>query len=300
MTSTAGMTQHPDVSEISDLAEGLLPPSRSAELRRHLDDCALCADVHASLEEIRGLLGALPGAARMPADITERIDAALAAEALLDSTSPAADVHVSRETSPVAGREKPGAPSRPAGHTRGTTGPGRVRRTGRRRATVLGAVLTLAAVGAGGLLFLAQQSGSDPGASAAQDVSSQSKSALTKDFSGSDLEAQVKNLITGAQDTKSTRETRAAAGSSFEAEKAPQPMNGATTLPPCVQRATSRPDTPIAVEEGAYQGETAFLAVFPHSTDSHRVQAFVIAENCVSAAPSSTGEVLRTETFLRH
>ncbi len=37
MTSTADMTQHPDVSEISDLTEGLLSPSRSADLRQHLD-----------------------------------------------------------------------------------------------------------------------------------------------------------------------------------------------------------------------------------------------------------------------
>lgn len=60
MTSTADTEQHPDVSEISDLTDGLLSPSRTAEVREHLDSCALCADVHASLEEIRGLLGTLP------------------------------------------------------------------------------------------------------------------------------------------------------------------------------------------------------------------------------------------------
>ncbi|MGW5673835.1 anti-sigma factor family protein [Streptomyces sp. NPDC003860] len=99
------MTQHPDVSEISDLAEGLLSPSQSADLREHLDGCELCADVQASLEEIRGLLGTLPGAARMPADVAGRIDAALAAEALLNSSAPehrphdaSADANVSRET----------------------------------------------------------------------------------------------------------------------------------------------------------------------------------------------------------
>ncbi|MGW1135967.1 zf-HC2 domain-containing protein, partial [Streptomyces zhihengii] len=89
MTSSTDADRHPDVSEISDLTEGLLPPSRAAELRRHLDDCPLCADVHASLEEIRGLLGTLPGAGRMPADVAGRIDAALAAEALLSATAPA-------------------------------------------------------------------------------------------------------------------------------------------------------------------------------------------------------------------
>nr|WP_223182537.1 MULTISPECIES: hypothetical protein [unclassified Streptomyces] len=70
------------------MTEGLLPPSRSSVVRRHLDGCALCADVRSSLEEIRGLLGTLPGPPRMPAEIAGRIDAALAAEALLSATTP--------------------------------------------------------------------------------------------------------------------------------------------------------------------------------------------------------------------
>lgn len=90
MTSTTDMAGHPDVAEISDLSEGILPPPRSADVRRHLDDCELCADVYASLEEIRDLLGTLPGPPRMPADVAGRIDAALAAEALLNATEPEA------------------------------------------------------------------------------------------------------------------------------------------------------------------------------------------------------------------
>ncbi len=90
MTSTTDTAWHPDVTELSDLTEGLLPLSRSAEVRRHLDGCPLCADVYDSLEEIRGMLGTLPGPARMPDDVAERIDAALAAEALLNATAPAA------------------------------------------------------------------------------------------------------------------------------------------------------------------------------------------------------------------
>lgn len=97
MTSPSDTDQHPDVEEISDLTEGLLPPSRTAELRQHLDACALCADVHQSLMEIRDLLGTLPGPSPMPADVAERIDAALAAEALLDA-SPTADAPVGHQT----------------------------------------------------------------------------------------------------------------------------------------------------------------------------------------------------------
>jgi hypothetical protein len=160
------MAGHPDVAEISDLAEGLLPPARTTDLRRHLDDCELCADVYSSLEEIRGLLGTLPGPPRMPADVAGRIDAALAAEALLNAAGPEAtaspepvsaagstseddsDAHVSRETST--------APDRPAGRPRSsTTGPGRKGRTrnGRRRIAVLGTVFTVAALGLGSVLL---------------------------------------------------------------------------------------------------------------------------------------------------
>lgn len=117
MTDATGDAGHPDVAEISDLAEGLLGPARSGEVRSHLDACALCADVRSSLEEIRGLLGTLPGPSRMPADVAGRIDAALAAEALLGTMEPgtgegprpepAEDPHddVSRETSRAVSRE---------------------------------------------------------------------------------------------------------------------------------------------------------------------------------------------------
>ncbi|MBB1257637.1 hypothetical protein [Streptomyces alkaliterrae] len=87
--------EHPEVAEISALTEGLLPPDRSADVTNHLNLCLLCADVRSSLEEIRGALGTLPGPVRMPEDIAGRIDAAIAAEALLDATAPGV---VSRET----------------------------------------------------------------------------------------------------------------------------------------------------------------------------------------------------------
>ncbi|MFG3282784.1 hypothetical protein [Streptomyces sp. NPDC048111] len=115
MTSTTGTTQHPDVSEISDLTEGLLPPTRSADLRRHLQGCALCADVQASLEEIRDLLGTLPGPQRMPADVAGRIDAALAAEALLNATAPGDSPRETERGTTHVSRETPGAESGASG-----------------------------------------------------------------------------------------------------------------------------------------------------------------------------------------
>ncbi|MGK5549392.1 hypothetical protein ACSNOH_32400 [Streptomyces sp. URMC 127] len=105
MTSMTGTDGHPEVAEISALTEGVLSPARTADVREHLAVCELCEDVRSSLDEIRGALGTLPGPPRMPADIAGRIDAALAAEALLDSTTPPHGVRVpvSRETEASAG-----------------------------------------------------------------------------------------------------------------------------------------------------------------------------------------------------
>lgn len=173
MTSTTGAAEHPEVSELSDLSEGLLPLSRTTAVRSHLDGCEPCADTLASLTEIRDLLGTLPSLPQMPADVAGRIDAALAAEALLDATrtGDAADVtqpdesalhsayevetfaaanepRVSRETTPgssdatdptleaadpAPATSPTGAPGRPAGHPRAATGPGRRRPSTPRR-----------------------------------------------------------------------------------------------------------------------------------------------------------------------
>ncbi|MDI3420560.1 hypothetical protein [Streptomyces luteolus] len=232
MTATTGAAEHPDVSELSELTEGLLPPSRKSEVRDHVDGCELCADVLDSLTEIRELLGTLPGPPQMPADVAGRIDAALAAEALLDATRPAegavhAPARLSGQPSepderaaeqasgqaadqpsertadqpaePHVSRETAsapaaGAPDRPAGHPRAATGPGR--RAGgprRRRRNIAGAVIgAVATVAAIGLGTLMLQPGSN-GADSGQNNASDL--AGTQTFSGSALDDQVSSLL---------------------------------------------------------------------------------------------------------
>ncbi len=201
VTSTNDKAEHPDVAEISDLTEGLLPADRRDAVRRHLDRCELCADVHASLEDIRGLLGTVPGPPRMPADVAGRIDAALAAEALLHATAPVTDgedenvtagtaaadgapLHVSRETS---------APSsdRPAGRPRSsTTGPGRKPRlrARSRRAAVLGAAFAVAALGLGSVVLSSLNGGGGPD-------DEQRTTTAADTFSEGKLEEQVNDLL---------------------------------------------------------------------------------------------------------
>ncbi|PSM39131.1 hypothetical protein C6Y14_32165 [Streptomyces dioscori] len=316
MTSTTDTAGHPDVTEISDLTEGLLPPSRSADVRRHLDDCTLCADVYDSLEEIRGMLGTLPGPLRMPDDVAGRIDAALAAEALLNATAAGASGagalsslseshhsvdderegrtgassgsgHVSRETSTGA--------DRPAGHSRAATGPGRTNRTRRtRRSTVvLGAMFTAAALGLGGLLI--QAMGGD-GTDNDPPSASPQQSDSTNTFAGEKLESQVADLLAKAEEEKGTgpRSSRPQGTASTDGPK----VFNTPSVPSCVMQGIGRDAIPLASMEGAYEGTDAYLVVLPAATDLTQVTAYVVDSACMNK-PSASGKVLLEHTYPR-
>ncbi|MEU0207955.1 hypothetical protein ABZ235_09520 [Streptomyces canus] len=293
MTSTTDTAGHPDVAEISDLTEGLLPASRTADVRRHLDECELCADVHASLEEIRGLLGTLPGPPQMPTDVAGRIDAALAAEALLQATAPEVvnapapveTAHVSRETSSTA--------ARPMGHARAaTTGPGRKdrKRIGRRKVAVLGAVFTVAALGFGSVLLSALDDGKPTGGA--------TTSADT--FSASRLERQVSDLLT--EKSASSGGSRAP-HTSMGANKVPgsgDPRILVTPeVPHCIQNGIHTSDAPLATEDGVYKGTDALLVVLRDPSDSTRVTAYIMDASCVKNAPTGTAKILLKQTYAR-
>ncbi|WP_446039736.1 anti-sigma factor family protein [Streptomyces sp. SID1121] len=336
MTSTTDTTQHPDVSEISDLTEGLLAPSRAAEVREHLDGCALCADVRASLEEIRGLLGTLPGPPRMPADIAGRIDAALAAEALLAATAPGdADAGLDADTDTDAGTDadaadvsrettspdsssdaSPDVPvkvsavptDRPAGRPRAATGPGRTARSRRRRRnTVLGALFGTAAVGVS-VFLLHSIATSSQGASSA-DSASAAKSAPVGPhvISEGDLQERVDALLaadpsatSGASSgQKSFRPQQDNPGADERTTNTPL-LQSAPPVPACVQLGTGRTDPVLAIEQGVYQGSSAYLVIMPQADDSTRVQAYVIDAACVDTAPTGKGTVLLTHSYPRH
>ncbi|MET7692549.1 hypothetical protein ABZT06_32020 [Streptomyces sp. NPDC005483] len=297
MTSTTDTAGHPDVAEISDLTEGILPASRTADLRRHLDECELCADVHASLEEIRGLLGTLPGPPRMPADVAGRIDAALAAEALLQATAPEAvnapapveTAHVSRETSPTA--------DRPTGHARSaTTGPGRKdrKRNGRRKVAVLGAVFTVAALGFGSVLLSTLDDGKPTDAAHGQATASPDS------FSASGLEKQVSDLLTEKQSTSGGSR---APHTSMGAEKVPDSGNPRILVTPevprCIQNGIHTSDAPLATEDGVYKGTDALLVVLRDPSDSTRVTAYIVDASCVKNAPTGTAKVLLKQSYTR-
>ncbi|MEU8958931.1 hypothetical protein AB0C93_32115 [Streptomyces sp. NPDC048518] len=313
MTTTTDSAGHPDVAEISDLIEGLLSPSRTGEVRSHLADCELCADVHASLEEIRGLLGTLPGPPRMPDDVAGRIDAALAAEALLDSTtsdgipaetvpepvavgSAPATAHVSRETTPAPALSGT-ATDRPAGHSRAATGPGRggrLRGT-RRRTAVLGAVFTAAAIGLGTLLT--QTMGSDPGGTS---ESASKRPSSAEAFSGKEIKGRVADLLDKNHVKKAPGKSEASTPS-FAPRSSPESPKMDSTLravevPECIQRGIGD-RTPLAAEEGSYEGKRAYLVVVPHDSESDMVSAYVVDAACVGTSSPAAGKVLVTHAY---
>ncbi|MFF4730962.1 anti-sigma factor family protein [Streptomyces mirabilis] len=313
MTSTTDTAGHPDVAEISDLSEGLLPPSRTADVRRHLDECVLCADVYDSLEEIRGLLGTLPGPTRMPDDVAGRIDAALAAEALLSATAPDREAAeddsagVSRETSLAGVSHTSGEPNpasltdRPSGRPHAATGPGRSRRgrRGRRRVVVLGTVFTAAALGLGTILV---QSLGDGSGKSPQTVTQQG----AKDtFSEGKLKTQVADLLAKNR-SASTPSASPKRPWGVQSNDAGNGSAGVDTLitptvqvPACIQKGTGSTATILAAQQGTYKGTTVYLVVVPDSSDSTKVTAYIVEASCVKQASASPGKLLLTHSYAR-
>lgn len=298
MTSMTDVERHPEVEEISALVEGILPPGRLGEVRDHVRDCDLCADVLESLESIRELLGTLPGPPRMPADVAGRIDAALAAESLLASTGPtnvsreteADAAAVSRETTPAPR----GAADRPRGHADASRGPGRKHR--RRRMVIAVATACCAGVlGIGGIVH----SMNTAGGPAADTHAAQQKQA-PRDRStlrAAALEKRVHALLAEEGPDKPKE-----ASPEFDIRSSPTGTlrGGKIAVPPCIQQATHRTETAIAAESGTFRGADAYLVVLPHATDAGRVDAYVVDSSCLRKATPSPGKVLLTRSYARH
>ncbi|MFI6723014.1 hypothetical protein NRF20_22990 [Streptomyces sp. R-74717] len=315
MTSTTDTTRHPDVSEISDLTEGLLPPSRAAEVCSHVDGCELCGDVHSSLMEIRELLGTVPTPQHMPDDVADRIDAALAAEAL-STMAPDGAAHVSRETKLSVAQKpdaEPGLPDRPAGHPRATTGPGRrpVRR--RRRTAVLGAALGAAVVGVSVFIMQNVQPSQEDSTLKAADHGSRSAASGAAAFSESTLEGQVQTLLLSAgtkpsssdgvdaeKQAPSVKEQSTPKSESPASESSRAPLRApVVSVPSCVEQGIGRKTPALAVEEGTYEGSAAFLVILPHPSDATRVQAYVVDAACVREKSAAQGKLLLTHAYAR-
>lgn len=294
MTSTTGHDPHPDVMEIADLTEGILPPERAAEVHAHVESCVQCGEVIASLQEIRGLLGGLPEPEPMPADVAARIDAALAAEARIDAALP----HVPRETSlpaPDAGgaADVPRGTSAPAGRTSAPTGPGRSRR--RRRGLLLGAASAATVLALTGVVYeLASDSGSS---SMSADSTAQRKASAQSRDGSIAVGDQVARLLDGAGGkTGSSGGVTSPMLSDHGDARVTGPGGTAITVPGCVLKATQRTQQPLAADREPYEGIDSFLVVLADPADTARVDAFVVTAACTADTP---GRVLFQDSYPR-
>src|SRR5215470_6863482 len=125
------MRGHPGSETIAEFRDDLLPARKAARIAAHLAECPRCAEIDAQLAAVTAALARTP-TPPMPASLTARLDAVLAAEAAARSAvggaAPAgpADRTAPDHTTPPAGGTAPPAahPHRGPGTGPGHTGPG--------------------------------------------------------------------------------------------------------------------------------------------------------------------------------
>jgi hypothetical protein len=293
MTSSTGQDPHPEVMDISELAEGILPPERAGEVRAHVEICGQCGEVLDSLQEIRDLLGELPEPEPMPADVAARIDAALAAEERPGSAHP----HVPRETSLPAqiapeAADVPRGTSAPAGRPAAPAGPGRGAR--RRRGLLIGAATAAGVLALGGMVYeLASHSGSS-GMNA--DSSAQRKVGAQDSGSSSTVGDEVARLLGAAGGKTGTGGITSPMLSANGDARVAAPDGTVVTVPACVLQATQRTGQPLAADREPFQGVDSYLVVLPDPADTARVDAFVVAASCTADTP---GQLLFQDSYPR-
>lgn len=92
---------HPDIDELSELAEGLLPPSRAAELEAHLGACSDCTELLTAVRAVPALLADVP-APPIPTSVAARLDSVLRAESARRTADADPDESADTDAPPAA------------------------------------------------------------------------------------------------------------------------------------------------------------------------------------------------------
>ena len=302
MTSTAGTAQHPEVSEISDLTEGLLPPSRAAEVRGHLAAASCAPTSTPPWRRSAALLGTLPGPlARCPPTSPAGSTRRSPPKRCSTPRRPAGH-SVSRETGPharprpfhVKQRSRPAAAAaatgRPAGRA-ARPGPAGSRRA-RRHAPGRGAGPRIRLGTAVGL----QRSFPAPAAvtrtppadgdSRRERCGGRAADAVGGRPSGSTVHrlerpgATSRSCARRNVDTKSSPETSAPAAPP-DAPARHRPSTVPLLRPAGIGRTD---DTARLPSRAPTKARPPISSCCPHATDSTRVQAYVVDASCVDSA----------------
>ena len=301
---------HPPVEAISDYLEDLLPAEAAAELTRHLEGCPECLDTHAAIEEIRALLGQSEQV-QLPGDIAVRIDAALAAEALLSSTEPTAAPEAAAAPLRTTGGSHPagsssGAAHGPSGSSAGSRGPGRKPRRGsarklRRAALGLAALAVVGVVTVSLLQFHTDDSKSAGSAAVAGPQAAGGRSAAGAGeypaFTDAALPEQVRQLVAA----RSGLGPKAATGSDGSLKNSPAVPNATAPVPACITLATHRgAEEPLTSTQGSYNSTPVYAVVYSGATDPlHSLDVYLVAASCTATATPTPGQVLLHRTVPR-
>ncbi|GAA0701772.1 hypothetical protein GCM10010193_65790 [Kitasatospora atroaurantiaca] len=267
-----GSDPHPGIDLLADLSEELTDPADLPALRQHLADCAECADTYAALAEVRELLSSTE-TPPMPADVAERIDAALAVGA--------APVEAARLTR--------NAVSAPPSRTTHSTGPGTLTGSGpgrrrRRRGRILLGAAALAATLTLGVLVVQQShpgGGGDATATAANGGVAKQHPALAQGgpvYREDHLGEQIRQLLSAAKPTPEaqTYGVQPRTGDSSAAAR--------TEVPSCLPAATGHTtETPLAVGSGRYGTEAVTALVYPLADQPGQVDVYLVTPDCPGA-----------------
>jgi hypothetical protein len=300
MSETPVHDVHPNPDTLADHAEGLLPSAQSAEVARHLLTCAACRDVRDSLAEVSTLLTAYADPGPMPADVADRLDAALAQARADEAAADDEALETARAAEPAAAATVvPADTGRPAG---GLPWHSKVLQ-------VAAVVVLLAALGGVAVSGILHGSGSDGGSSAgsaagAQDQRSSGSGsgagsgAVTRTLlSASGTAYTISNLGTAAQRLANGEKAAADAQSSAAptasalaspsrafADELPADQRALTSSPvaldACVKRLTGGSVRPIAVDIGTWAGSPATIIVLPGQDDPSMLDVFAVRASC--------------------
>ncbi|MFJ6211950.1 anti-sigma factor family protein [Streptomyces sp. NPDC092296] len=281
---SADPADHPAVEEISDLTEDLLTPAAAETVRAHLAGCTECTDTRDALLEIRALLGRTE-APPLPADIADRIDAALAAEAAAPTDTAAAE-----PGPPVRDRTRPG------GGPGLATGPGRGPRRRRTGRLLLATAAVAAAIGLGGVLIHTLQTDHVRSTSALKDAAG-ATAAPQRAFTARQPHGVASDQLAAQSRGTGTAYTEQGLDSQIGrlmSGPGARPANGTATapLPDCVLQATGRPaDQPLATDLGTFQGGPVAVVVYAAAQPVGALDVFLVDPDCEQVAPADPGTV---------
>lgn len=276
--------EHLSTETIADLQEGLLEHEPAQRASGHLVSCPLCAAEDRALTDVPRLLVAAGDAGPTPADVVDRVDAALAAE-------PAVRPGAATVTALADHSSRPGGPRPPLGM----------------RVLQAAAVLVVLLAGAG-IAVSALGGGADDGATTSADSagagaegapkagSAYSVTASGRNWDEKSVTAAVPELVAGA--FGSLAPSAAASGpdgGSAGGEPGGDDSDGRArdlaaapaarladgpALAECVGRLNLGPVTPLAVDIARWKGSPAGVIVLPTPDDPATVDVFVVEPSC--------------------